>query len=34
MAQVLDYQNFTDSVSFRERLNQHSRLLRFPPPGR
>ena len=30
---VLDYDNFTDSVSFRERLNSHSRLLQMPPPG-
>jgi len=30
---VLDYGNFTDSVSFRERLDQHSRLLHAPPAG-
>lgn len=30
---VLDYGNFSDSVSFRERLDQHSRLLHAPPAG-
>mmetsp|Transcript_12582 Transcript_12582/g.37821 ORF Transcript_12582/g.37821 Transcript_12582/m.37821 type:complete len:987 (+) Transcript_12582:235-3195(+) len=30
---VLDYANYSDSVSFRERLDHHSRIIVQPPPG-